>query len=136
MSDSQNKIDSTPIKRLPKILLVEDDEISKDVMKLFLRGFVEVDSSTNASTAAEKVKTNKYELILLDINLGRGPTGIDLIKEIRSLSEYKTTPVIAVTAFAMKGDKEEFLSAGFDFYLAKPFTREELRATIKKYLKN
>ncbi|MFZ5946352.1 MAG: response regulator [Stygiobacter sp.] len=120
---------------LPKVLLIEDDEISVDVMKLFLRGFVETDISYNAKDSIEKVKAQTYDLILMDINLGKGLTGIDLIRIIRELPQYKETPVLAVTAFAMKGDKEEFLSAGFDFYLAKPFTREELRATIRRFLK-
>ncbi len=123
------------ITELPKILLVEDDEISVDVMKLFLRGFVQVDISFNAHDTIEKVKAQTYDLILMDINLGKGLTGIDLIRLIRELPQYKSIPILAVTAFALKGDKEEFLSAGFDFYLAKPFTREELKATIKRFLK-
>lgn len=120
---------------LPKILLIEDDEISVDVMKLFLKGFAEVDVSFNAENAIDNVKKNQYDLILLDINLGKGLTGIDLLRVFRELPYYKNIPILAVTAFAMKGDKEEFLSSGFDFYLAKPFTREELRATVKRFLK-
>lgn len=128
--NNQNQISD-----LPKVLLIEDDEISVDVMKLFLRNFVHVDISYNANDTIEKVKSQTYNLILMDINLGKGLTGVDLIRIIRELPLYKSTPIIAVTAFAMKGDKEEFLSSGFDFYLAKPFTREELRATIKRFLK-
>ncbi|MCX7874900.1 MAG: response regulator [Melioribacteraceae bacterium] len=123
------------ISQLPKILLIEDDEISVDVMKLFLKNFATVEISLNSEDAINKVKTNEYNLILMDINLGKGLTGIDLIRIIREIPYYKNIPILAVTAFAMKGDKEEFLSAGFDFYLAKPFTREELRATVKRFMK-
>jgi CheY-like chemotaxis protein len=130
-----NTNESNNIQRLPKLLLVEDDEISVDVMRLFMKGFVEIDSARTAKETMDKVQANQYDLILMDINLGKGPTGIDLIKQIRELPNYKETKVIAVTAFAMKGDKEEFLSSGFDFYLAKPFTKEELRATIKRFLR-
>jgi CheY-like chemotaxis protein len=130
-----NANESNNIQRLPKLLLVEDDEISVDVMRLFMKGFVEIDSARTAKETMDKVQANQYDLILMDINLGKGPTGIDLIKQIRELPNYKETKVIAVTAFAMKGDKEEFLSSGFDFYLAKPFTKEELRATIKRFLR-
>ena len=70
----------------------------------------------------------------MDVNLGRGMTGLDITKNLKQRPNYTNVPIIAITAFAMKGDKEEFLQAGFDHYLAKPFTREELRATIKKYL--
>lgn len=130
-----NTNESNNIQRLPKLLLVEDDEISVDVMRLFMKDFVEIDSARTAKETMDKVQANQYDLILMDINLGKGPTGIDLIKQIRELPNYKETKVIAVTAFAMKGDKEEFLSSGFDFYLAKPFTKEELRATIKRFLR-
>ncbi|MBI5809513.1 MAG: response regulator [Ignavibacteriales bacterium] len=130
-----NANESNNIQRLPKLLLVEDDEISVDVMRLFMKGFVEIDAARTAKETMDKVQANQYDLILMDINLGKGPTGIDLIKQIRELPNYKETKVIAVTAFAMKGDKEEFLSSGFDFYLAKPFTKEELRATIKRFLR-
>lgn len=130
-----NETELNNIQKLPKLLLVEDDDISVDVMRLFLKGYVEIDSARTAKETMDKVLANQYDLILMDINLGKGPTGIDLIKQIRNLPNYKGTKVIAVTAFAMKGDREEFLSSGFDFYLAKPFTKEELRSTIKRFLK-
>lgn len=117
-----------------KILVVEDDEISRDVLILFLKNHFEIDEARNGQTALEKADSNQYDLILMDVNLGRGMTGLDITKNLKLRPNYTNVPIIAITAFAMKGDKEEFLQAGFDHYLAKPFTREELRATIKKYL--
>ena len=117
-----------------KILVVEDDEISRDVLILFLKNNFEIDEARNGQTALEKADSNQYDLILMDVNLGRGMTGLDITKNLKKRANYTNVPIIAITAFAMKGDKEEFLQAGFDHYLAKPFTREELRATIKKYL--
>lgn len=117
-----------------RLLIVEDDEISKEVVSLFLSGQYEIDSTSNALQALKLVEQNQYSAILMDINLGRGLTGIDLTKKIKELDNYKKVPIIAITAFAMRGDKEEFISSGFDYYLAKPFTREELKATIKKLL--
>lgn len=117
-----------------KILVVEDDEISRDVLILFLKNHFEIDEARNGQTALEKADGNQYDLILMDVNLGRGMTGLDITKNLKKRPNYAKVPIIAITAFAMKGDKEEFLQAGFDHYLAKPFTREELRATIKKYL--
>jgi len=117
-----------------KILVVEDDEISRDVLILFLKNHFEIDEARNGQTALEKADSNQYDLILMDVNLGRGLTGLDITKNLKKRPNYCNVPIIAITAFAMKGDKEEFLQAGFDHYLAKPFTREELRATIKKYL--
>ncbi|MDP2036469.1 MAG: response regulator [Ignavibacteria bacterium] len=117
-----------------KILVVEDDEISRDVLILFLKNHFEIEEARNGQTALEKADSNQYDLILMDVNLGRGMTGLDITKNLKQRPNYANVPIIAITAFAMKGDKEEFLQAGFDHYLAKPFTREELRATIKKYL--
>ena len=117
-----------------KVLIVEDDEISKEVVSLFLSGQYEIDSSSTATQALKFIDENQYAAVLMDINLGRGMTGIDLAKKIKLMDNYKDTPIVAITAFAMRGDKEEFISAGFDYYLAKPFTREELKATMKKLL--
>ncbi|MEW6653418.1 MAG: response regulator [Bacteroidota bacterium] len=117
-----------------KILVVEDDEISRDVLILFLKNLFDIDEARNGQTALDKADNNQYDLVLMDVNLGRGLTGIDITKNLKQRPNYAKVPIIAITAFAMKGDKEEFLQAGFDHYLAKPFTREELRATIKKYL--
>jgi CheY-like chemotaxis protein len=118
----------------PTLLIVEDDEISKEVVSLFLAGQYEIDSTSSAEQALAFVEKKTYSAILMDINLGRGLTGIDLAKKIKVMENYKSIPIVAITAFAMRGDKEEFISAGFDYYLAKPFTREELKATIKKLL--
>lgn len=117
-----------------KILVVEDDEISRDVLILFLKNIFEIDEARNGQSALEKADNNQYDLVLMDVNLGRGLTGLDITRNLKQRPNYAGVPIIAITAFAMKGDKEEFLQAGFDHYLAKPFTREELRATIKKYL--
>ncbi|KAF0151357.1 MAG: NarL family signal transduction histidine kinase [Ignavibacteria bacterium] len=117
-----------------KILVVEDDEISRDVLILFLKHLFDIDEARNAQTALEKADSNQYDLVLMDVNLGRGLTGLDITKNLKQRPNYANVPIIAITAFAMKGDKEEFLQAGFDHYLAKPFTREELRAIIKKFM--
>jgi len=117
-----------------KVLVVEDDEISRDVLILFLKNLFEIDEARNAQTAFEKADNNQYDLILMDVNLGRGLTGMDITRNLKQRPNFANVPIIAITAFAMKGDKEEFLQAGFDHYLAKPFTREELRATIKKFV--
>ena len=61
--------------------------------------------------------------------------GIDVLKEIRKLPEYDRIPIIAFTAFAMAGDKEKFLSEGFDDYIAKPIIKEDLFAIVEKNLK-
>jgi len=114
----------TPCK---KILLVEDDLITQDVIKFFLKGLYNVDIAHNAESAMEFIRSNKYIAILMDINLGKGKSGIEITKDIRKIEGYENIPIIAETAFAMRGDKEEFLAAGCDYYIAKPFSKEDIR---------
>ncbi len=64
----------------------------------------------NSVQAIEKAASNKYVAILMDINLGHGTDGLNTTKIIRQIDFYKNTPIIAITAFAMSGDKEEFLN--------------------------
>lgn len=136
MNDIQTNISGDIKEDSKKILIVEDDEISKDVMILFLKGLYNVDAVSTAKDAMEIVDKNRYSLILMDINLGRGMTGIELTKLIKQKQNFEDVPIVAITAFAMRGDKEEFMASGFDHYLAKPFTREELKAIIRKYIKS
>jgi len=77
-----------------------------------------------------------YEAVLLDINLDRSSTGMDLLVSMRELSPYASTPAIAMTAFALTGDRERFLKEGFDEYVGKPFTADQLLAAIDNVFTN
>jgi CheY-like chemotaxis protein len=75
-----------------------------------------------------------FKLILMDINLGAGIDGVEAMHQIRKIQGYECVPIIAVTAYAMFGEKERFLSGGFDDYLAKPFTKDDLISLVEKCL--
>ena len=120
-------------KRDSYLLLVEDDKINVDVINLFLRDYCNVDHSMSALEAIEKVKEKKYDAILMDINL-KGMSGLDAVKQIRQMDEYKDTPVVAVTAYAMAGDRKRFLSQGCSHYLAKPFSKKDLIELLETIL--
>ncbi|MBI5324285.1 MAG: PAS domain S-box protein [Ignavibacteriae bacterium] len=120
----------------PFLLYVEDDPTSIQLIDMFLRDNCTIDVATNAEQAVKKAKGNNYLMILMDINLGKGSNGIDATREIRKLANYKDTPIIAVTAFAMHGDRDEFLESGCTDYLSKPFEKNELFNIINKYIKN
>jgi CheY-like chemotaxis protein len=113
-------------KTFPEILLVEDDEITTELTKFYLKKFYSVDNVSNSADVMPKVKQKKYSAILMDINLGRGLDGLQLVQEIKALPVYKNAQVIAFTAYALPGDKERFLEAGCTDYISKPFTKEEL----------
>ncbi|MCK9209692.1 MAG: PAS domain S-box protein [Ignavibacteriaceae bacterium] len=119
----EKKIEKTA---LQLVLYVEDDLINQNVVKLYLRNFCSVETANDGKSALQLVSEKKYDIILMDINLGVGMDGMTVTKEIRKMSQYADTPIIAVTAYAMESDKKEFLSGGCSHYLVKPFEKHEL----------
>ncbi|MBV6444137.1 MAG: Polar-differentiation response regulator DivK [Ignavibacteriaceae bacterium] len=119
----------------PEILMVDDDEITLDVMKAFLKKGYNLETVTKLQEAMTKIHAKRYDVILLDINLGKGITGFALINELKSMPEYQGVPIIAVTAFAMPGDKEYFLKAGCTDYISKPFAKQDIITIIEKALR-
>lgn len=116
----------------PKVLLVEDNEGNRLVFNRYLRDDFVVDNAEEGVTAISKAELKQYDMILMDINLGPGIDGIETFRRIRELPGYKDIPVIAITAYAMKSDKEKFLNYGFTDYLKKPVLKDELLSSLKK----
>lgn len=106
-----------------KLLLVENDSVNASLIFRFLEGLYSLDLAINGKDALNKISANKYDAFLLDINLGTGLNGLDIAMEIKKNSIYENTPIIAVTALAMEGDREKILSEGCTHYIAKPFAR-------------
>ena len=111
---------------LPEILMVENDFASREITGLFLRNLCKISYAETGEEAIEKVKEKEFKLILMDINLGTGLNGIETTKLIRKIKGYENVPVVALTAFAMAGEKEEFLRSGCTHYLSKPFQKKEI----------
>jgi PAS domain S-box-containing protein len=116
----------------PNVLVVENDDASKDIIKLFLKDICTVNYTDSGEKAYKMINENQYDIILMDINLGKGMSGTEATKEIRKIESYKNIPIVAITGFAMRGDKEEFLKAGCTHYLAKPFSRDKMIKLIKQ----
>ena len=116
------------------VLYVEDDDVSQIVTTKILRKICRVECGAAGLDALEMAAAKMSELVLVDINLGKGMDGIEVTKKLREIPAYKDTPIIAVTAYAMQGDREEFLAAGCTDYLSKPFRSNELLAIISKYI--
>ncbi len=137
-ADEESKIINTIMDKQKdfnlRILIVDDDPTSIFLVERILGKQFFIDPVNNASDAIEKVKENKYTLILMDINLGKSKNGIYATSEIRKLEDYKNTPIIAMTAYAMAGDREEFISRGCTDYISKPFTKDELINIIFNYI--
>ena len=118
----------------PQLLIVDDDKSSRDVTKLFLRDLCDVDSADNGVTAIKKTEEKIYDVILMDIGLGREMNGLEAARKIRENIKYANVPIIAVTAYAMKGDREEILESGCSHYLSKPFESATIKNLIKEVL--
>jgi len=114
------------IDHVRKVLLVEDDLINANLIFYYLKAQYNVTVVGNGSDAIKKSKGDDFDIILMDINLGRGMNGLEATRQIRSIPGYKKTPVVAITAFAMQGDKEEFLANGCTHYISKPFEKNDL----------
>lgn len=121
--------------KIPDVLYVENDEVSVSIVTEFLTGICNVDFALNGNDALAKIKSRKYDLFLMDINLGKGIDGLEVTSAIRMLPHCKFTPIIAVTALAMQGDKEACLNAGCSSYISKPFDRQSLIELVRSSLK-
>lgn len=115
------------------LLLVEDNKTNADVALTYLKNSGSVDVAASGAEAILLAAKKQYNLILMDINLGQSMTGIDVAREIRRMQAYDAVPIVAVTGYAMAGDREKLLSEGFDEYISKPFDKNELLKKIKRF---
>ncbi|MCE1187990.1 MAG: PAS domain S-box protein [Ignavibacteria bacterium] len=109
-----------------RLLFVEDDHISREIVSMMLQDRFILDIVTDAEEALVQVMKHKYDAVLMDINLGKDIDGVELTRRIKRLPGYQDIPYIAVTAYAMSTEREEFLSKGLTHYLSKPFSRAQL----------
>jgi two-component system cell cycle response regulator DivK len=118
-----------------KVLIVEDNELN---MKLFhdlleAHGYATVQTK-NGMEAVGLAREHRPDLILLDIQLPE-ISGLEVTKQLKQDDDLKSIPVIAVTAFAMKGDEEKIREGGCEAYIAKPISVTTFMETIQKVLK-
>ena len=89
--------------------------------------------ATNGEEALEIAKQERPDLIIMDVQLPQ-MSGLEVTRKLREIPEFNRTPIIAVTAYAMKGDEEKALDAGCSAYLSKPIRARELPNLIAKML--
>ena len=117
------------------ILLVEDNEVNRRLAGFLLRsqGY-QVREATTAAAAFEMLETDRPDLIVMDIQL----PGMDGLEATRTLKQQPTTadiPVIAVTSYAMKGDREKALAAGCAGYVTKPIDKNTFIQEVAAHLR-
>lgn len=124
----------TKTKPAKKILIIEDNVMN---MKLFhdlleAHGYeiIETDDGSNVVNLAREVKP---DLVLMDIQLPE-VSGLDIIRQMKSVEGVRDIPVIAVTAFAMKDNEAEIMASGCNAYVAKPISIEPFLEIVQKFL--
>jgi CheY-like chemotaxis protein len=114
---------------------VDDEAVTQFYIKRLLqKQGINVSVAENGEQAAEMLTKASFDCVLMDVQM---PVmdGVEATKKIRSSDlGGKNIPVIALTAYAMRGDREKFMEAGMDDYLAKPVDRDKLLAILKKHL--
>ncbi len=117
-----------------KILVAEDNLASRELIREILenQGY-QVVEACDGREALQKVQETGPDLVLLDIQM---PVldGFAVLRQLRQNPRFATLRVVALTAYAMRGDQEEALAAGFDAYLSKPIDATALRRQIEKLL--
>ena len=116
------------------VLVVEDKELNRKVVRIVLEaeGY-EMLEATTAEEALQILNTNTPALILMDISLPGGMDGEELTRQIKTDPRWQHVPILALTAAAMKGDRERILEAGCDDYISKPIDTRVLVNLVGKY---
>lgn len=118
------------------ILVVEDDFTNRKYLEMILKKRYNVSVADNGALAFLLAKNSKFDIILMDINLGREMNGVETTELIRTLEGYKDIPIAAVTANAMSGQREHLLNSGFTHYISKPFKKDDLLNLILNMISN
>lgn len=116
---------------MAKILIIEDNVINQRLAQAMLkRGGHETLVADRADAGLEAVRRERPDLVLMDIQLP-GMDGLEATRLLKADPATTAIPVIALTAFAMKGDRERMIEAGCDGYLAKPYHLPDLLAAVE-----
>jgi two-component system cell cycle response regulator DivK len=116
------------------ILVVDDNEANLRLINAVLktRGY-DLLEARSGEAALEMLAAQRPSLVLMDVQMP-GLSGIDVARTIRAMPALAELPLVAITAMAMKGDREAIMAAGFNDYLAKPYKMGELLALVARWL--
>ncbi len=116
------------------ILIVEDDQKPQNLFKYFLKSQYELCYAISVVGAKRQLKEHDVDLILLDLSLVGNEDGLDLARFMRQSKQWKSLPIIAVTAHAFTSDRDNVINAGCNDYMAKPIMKDQLLKKIEHYL--
>ena len=118
----------------PRILLVDDNMVNRQVAgEILKKSGCKVDVAVNGQDSINKAKKNEYDVIFMDIQMP-DMDGVTATKKIKELGLKNLAPIVAMTAYSMKEDKERFIKSGLDDYISKPIKANELLNKIRSIL--
>ena len=117
-----------------KILIVEDNPQNMRLVEMTLKGggYVLL-KATDGEEALDLATREQPDLIIMDMQLPK-LSGLEVTRRLRQISAFNCIPIIALTAYAMKGEREKFIEAGCDAYVSKPINTRELPGMVTKML--
>ena len=117
-----------------KVLIVEDNPLNMRLIDMTLRGKgYTLLKATDGEEALDVAIRERPELIIMDLQLPK-MSGLEVTRKLRQTPAFSHIPIIAITAYAMKGDEEKAIDAGCDAYLSKPINTHELPGVVAKML--
>jgi CheY-like chemotaxis protein len=119
---------------LPLVLVVEDNRLNSELIKIYLRNLCRTNFARTGEAAVEMARGKRFQAIIMDINLGPGMDGIQATREIRKFEGYAEIPIIAVTGYTMESDKEQILAGGCSHYVPKPIEKNSFTTLIASIL--
>ena len=128
--------DHDHVKSHPSVLIVEDNFVNLQLLTLYIQDTCNAYSALDGKSAIECAREKTFDLILMDINLGPGPDGIQVMQAIRKLNNYENVPIVALTGYASIGDRDRLISLGFSDYLPKPVTKDVLLSLIEEMMRS
>ena len=143
MTEEEISIDETPEPAKRKnglsslrCLYIEDQIDSQILFKVQMKELKNIQFDASFEEALPLLETQKFDFIVMDINLQGEYNGLDALKIIQQMSGFQNIPVIAVTAYVLPGDKEKFIATGFTDFISKPIFREKMLDSLNKIFVN
>lgn len=127
-SEEKHKLDLSAL----SCFYLEDQVDSQILFKSQMKEMKKIDFAESFEKALPFLKSNKYDFIVLDINLQGEYNGLDAMRIIQKMPGYEKTPIIACTAYLLPGARENFIAAGFKDFVSKPVMKDKLTEILKK----
>ncbi len=130
--EDKNKYHSTVDLSQLSCLYIEDQVDSQILFKVQLKELREIKFAVSFEEALPLLDQHHFDFIVMDINLQGEYNGLDALKIIHKMPQYETIPIIAVTAYVLPGDREKFITVGFNDFISKPIFRDKMLESLEK----